>query len=51
MKGTMSFQSGKKDMKIPGSVAHSSGYDIIPKAGSDLGPGNCCRSHFLTLNP
>ena len=35
------FRSGEEDMKIPGSVADSSGCDIPPKTGSDEGPWNC----------
>ena len=34
----MCFRRGEEDMKIPGSVADSSGYYIPPKPGSDLGP-------------
>ena len=47
----MCFRSGKEDMKIPRSVADSSGYHI-PKPGSDLGPWNCSRwktYEFLAL--
>ena len=39
----MRFWSGEEDMKIPGSVANSSGCHIPPKPGSDLGPWNCIR--------
>ena len=37
----MCFRSGEEDMKIPESVADSSGCHIPPKPGSDLGPWNC----------
>ena len=39
----MCFRSGEENMKIPGSVADSSGCHIPPKHGSDLGPWNCSR--------
>ena len=39
----MCFRSGEADMKIPESVADSSGCCIPPKPGSDLGPWNCSR--------
>ena len=39
----MCFRNGKEDMKIPESVADSSGCHIPPKPGSDLGPWNCRR--------
>ena len=39
----MCFRSDEEDMKIPGSVADSSGCHIPPKPGSDLGPWNCNR--------
>ena len=39
----MCFRSGEEDIKIPGSVADSSGCHIPPKPGSDLGPWNCSR--------
>ena len=35
------FRSDEEDMKIPRSVADSSGYYIPPKPGSDLGQWNC----------
>ena len=35
----MCFRSDVEDMKIPGSVADSSGCHIPPKPRSDLGPG------------
>ena len=37
------FRSDEEDMKIPGSVADSSGCHIPPKPGSDLGLWNCSR--------
>ena len=37
------FGSAEEDMKIPGSVADSSGCHIPLKPKSDLGPWNCSR--------
>ena len=39
----MWFRSDEEDMRIPGSVADSSGCHIPPKPGSALGPWNCSR--------
>ena len=39
----MCFRSDEEDMKIPGSVADSSGCHIPPTPGSDLGPWNFSR--------
>ena len=37
------FRSGEEEMKIPGSVAYSSGHHITPKSTSNSGPWNCSR--------
>ena len=37
------FRSGVEVPKNPGSVADSSGYHILQKPGSNLGPWNCNR--------
>ena len=44
MEGTvMCFRSDEEDMKIPRSVADSSGCHIPSKSGSGLGQRNCSR--------
>ena len=34
-------QSSEENTKVTGSVVDSSGYHILSKLGSDLGPGKC----------